>query len=384
MHKKVGFWKSYVVDIKKVKRIAGNRLMKNEQLNQYIGTEEITIVEAMQKIDANCKGILFIIDKEERLIGSLTDGDIRRWIIKTGDLRGTADQIMLKSPCFLFEDEAFKCSLFMREKRITAVPLLDSDRRVVEIVFDTKINNEGIKFSNSLEGIPVIVMAGGKGTRLYPYTKILPKPLIPIGDIPILERILNRFHRYGVDEFYLTVNYKKGMIKSYFNDLKPPYEIYYVEEDMPLGTAGSIKLIKKEFHTPVIITNCDILIEADYAKVFRFHKESGNAMTIISSLKNTIIPYGVLYPKGNGVIASIEEKPQLSHFINTGMYIIDPEYITRIPDHTFYHMTNLTEQLMSEGLKVGMYPISENSFLDMGEFEEMKKMEERINDGSIE
>ena len=103
MHKKVGFWKSYVVDIKKVKRIAGNRLMKNEQLNQYIGTEEITIVEAMQKIDANCKGILFIIDKEERLIGSLTDGDIRRWIIKTGDLRGTADQIMLKSPRLIFK-----------------------------------------------------------------------------------------------------------------------------------------------------------------------------------------------------------------------------------------------------------------------------------------
>lgn len=358
--------------------------MKNEWKKQFIGTEKMTVVEAMQKIDVNTKGILFITDKEERLVGSLTDGDIRRWLIKTGDLQGTADQIMLRNPCFLFEDEASKCTVFMKKKKITAIPILDSDKRVIEIVFDSKTNDEGIMLSNSLEDIPVIIMAGGKGTRLYPYTKILPKPLIPIGDIPILERILNRFHRYGVEEFYLTVNYKKEMIKSYFNDLNLPYEIHYVEEDMPLGTAGSIKLIRKEFHTPVIITNCDILIEADYGKVLRFHKDSGNAMTIVSSLKNTIIPYGVLYPKGNGVIASIEEKPQLSHFINTGMYIIDPEYIIKIPDHTFYHMTNLTEQLMSEGLKVGMYPISENSFLDMGEFEEMKKMEERINDGSIE
>ena len=167
--------------------------MKNEWKKQFIGTEKMTVVEAMQKIDVNTKGILFITDKEERLVGSLTDGDIRRWLIKTGDLQGTADQIMLRNPCFLFEDEASKCTVFMKKKKITAIPILDSDKRVIEIVFDSKTNDEGIMLSNSLEDIPVIIMAGGKGTRLYPYTKILPKPLIPIGDIPILERILNRY-----------------------------------------------------------------------------------------------------------------------------------------------------------------------------------------------
>ncbi|MCI9050131.1 MAG: NTP transferase domain-containing protein [Coprobacillus sp.] len=312
--------------------------MKNEWLKQYIGNETMSAVEAMQKIDINAKGILFILDKKGRLVGSLTDGDIRRWLIKTGDLDGIVAQMMLKNPSYLFENEASKCIAFMRKKKITAIPILDTERRIVEIVFDTRIDDKSIKFSNLLEDIPVIVMAGGKGTRLYPYTKILPKPLIPIGDIPILERIFNRFNRYGVNEFYLTVNYKKEMIRSYFNDLNLPYKIHYVEEEKPLGTAGSIKLIKKEFHTPVIVTNCDILIEADYGKVLCFHKESKNAMTIVSSLKNTIIPYGVLHSKGEGVIVSIEEKPKLSHFINTGMYIINPEYITRIPDHTFYHM----------------------------------------------
>lgn len=358
-----------------------NELMKNERLKQYIGTEELTVVEAMQKIDINSKGILFIIDKKERLIGSLTDGDIRRWLIKTGNLEGNASQIMLKNPRFLFEENVSECTSFMREKQITAVPVLNPEKRIVDIIFE---RDNSVKIFNDLENIPVIVMAGGKGTRLYPYTKILPKPLIPIGDVPILERIFNKFHRYGINEFYLTVNYKKEMIKSYFNDLNLPYKIYYIEEDIPLGTAGSIKLIKKKFHTPVIVTNCDILIETDYRKVLQFHRESGNAMTIVSSLKNTTIPYGVLHPSENGVIESIEEKPKLSHFVNTGMYVINPEYIVKIPSHTFYHMTNFTEQLMSLGLKVGMYPISENSFLDMGEFEEMKKMEEQINNGQIE
>lgn len=358
--------------------------MKNEKLKQYIGTEELTAVEAMQKIDTNSKGILFIIDEKERLIGSLTDGDIRRWLIKTGNLEGNAGQMMSKSPRFLFEEGISRCNNFMMENQITAVPVLDSEKRIIDIIFAFKGKDDKVKIFNGLEDVPVVVMAGGKGTRLYPYTKILPKPLIPIGDVPILERIFDKFHRYGINEFYLTVNYKKEMIKSYFNDLNLPYKIHYIEEDIPLGTAGSIKLIKEKFYTPVIITNCDILIEADYRKVFQFHKESGNAMTIVSSLKNTTIPYGVLYPGENGVIESMEEKPKFSHFINTGMYVINPEHIERIPSHTFYHMTDLTDQLMSMGLKVAMYPISENSFLDMGEFEEMKKMEERINSEHIE
>lgn len=358
--------------------------MVKEELKKYTGTDKIAVVEAMQKIDANKKGILFIVDDEERLVGSLTDGDIRRWIIKTGKLDSIASQMMFKNPRFLLKDEEHKVYDFMKEKRITSVPILDLEKRIVSIIFDSDKNRIREEVSDSLRGIPVIVMAGGKGTRLYPYTKILPKPLIPIGEVPILERILNRFHCYGVGDFYLTVNYRKEMIKSYFMELDPSYRIHYVEEEQPLGTAGSIRLIEERFKTPVIITNCDTLIDANYGKVLRFHKESGNTLTIVSALKNITIPYGVLHSRMQGEVISIEEKPKLSYFINTGMYIINPEYISKIPNHTFYHMTHLASQLMTDGLKVGMYPVSENAFLDMGEFEEMKKMEERINSGLIE
>ena len=227
--------------------------------------------------------------------------------------------------------------------------------------------------------VPVVVMAGGKGTRLYPYTKILPKPLIPIGDIPIMERIIDKFVEYGVADFYATVNYKKSMIKSYFADLAKEYSIQYVEEDKPLGTAGSLRLIDTEFECPIIVTNCDILIHADYADIYKYHKESGNAITIVSALKNIVVPYGVIHSKENGTVISMEEKPKLSYFVNTGMYVLNPDLLQKIPEDTFFHMTDLTDLLIQEGKQVGMYPISEDSFLDMGEFEEMRRMEKKLN-----
>jgi dTDP-glucose pyrophosphorylase len=353
--------------------------MEREELQKYLGTGDMSVVEAMQKMDQN-EGILYIADEQGHLLGSLTDGDVRRWIIKTADLNGCAFDMMFRDVHFLPAGDQGKAADFMKKWQINSIPLIDPEHHIVDIVIRSKTFNEkSRKKIDALKGIPVIVMAGGKGTRLYPYTKILPKPLIPIGDVPILERILNVFCEYGADEFYLTVNYRKEMIRSYFYEQKVPYRLHYVEEDKPLGTAGSIRHINEVFHGPVIITNCDTLIESDYGKMMEHHRQCGNGMTVVSSLKNTTIPYGVIHSGEDGVVSEIEEKPKLSYFINTGMYIIDPEYLGEIPKGEFFHMTDLAAKLIGKGVQVGMYPISENSFLDMGEFEEMKKMEERIS-----
>lgn len=183
----------------------------------------------------------------------------------------------------------------------------------------------------------------------------------------------------GVTDFYATVNYRKNMIKSYFTDTAKDYEIQYVEENQPLGTAGSLRLIEEDFEQPFIVTNCDILIHADYEDVYRYHRESGNELTIVSALKNIVVPYGVIHSSENGAVQSMEEKPKLSYFVNTGMYILNPELKKEIPENTFYHMTDLTDKLLKENRKVGMYPISEDSFLDMGEFEEMHRMEKKLD-----
>ncbi|KAI4443430.1 nucleotidyltransferase [Schaedlerella arabinosiphila] len=357
--------------------------MDSDEIKKYTGSKDLTLVESMQKIDLNSAGLIYIVDECNRILGTLTDGDIRRWIIKTGGLQGTAEQIMNKNPKVVYQKEAYLVEKILKEAQVSSVPIVNTHRQIINIVFqNNNILKKEIPASSFFVKIPIIVMAGGKGTRLYPYTKILPKPLIPIGDVPILERILDRFYQYGSEEFFLTVNYKKEMIKSYFSDLKPLYKIHYIEESVPLGTAGSIRLIKQTFDMPVMITNCDILIEADFKKVIDFHMESGNDMTIVSSLKNTPIPYGVLHTKEQGIITSMEEKPQLSYFINTGMYIVNPEFLEWIPENRVFHMIDLAEKMIKNNKKVGMYPISENSFLDMGEFEEMKKMEKRINSGN--
>lgn len=352
--------------------------MSKERLMSFCGKDSIKIVEAMEQIDKNTYGVLFLTDVNKKLIGAVSDGDIRRWLIKTGDLNVQITKLMNRTPFYIYSADKSNAKAFMKKKRIRALPVVDSEMNVLDILLDDDENVERVN-GKALIDVPIIIMAGGKGTRLYPYTKILPKPLIPIGDIPILERIIDRFCEYGASEYYMTVNYKKNMIKAHFAELQPDYVIEYVEEDKPLGTGGSIKLIKKKFDVPIVVTNCDILIQADYEDIYSYHKEVGNVMTIVAALKNIEVPYGVLHTGEKGIIKGIEEKPKLSYFVNTGMYIVNPDILEKIPDDTFFHMTDLAGILMKEGLQVGMYPISEESFLDMGEFEEMHRMEEKLN-----
>jgi len=345
----------------------------------YTCDENTMLLEAMKRIDENEKGILYIVSEKRKLLGSATDGDIRRWVIKTGVLEAPIYKYMNTSPYCIFENDRTAALQKMKEWGITSLPVLNSARQVVDIIFFNEggeVNETSVVPSNDIN---VIIMAGGRGTRLYPYTKILPKPLIPIGDIPILERIINRFGEYGIFNFFLTVNYKKEMIKAYFAETKMKYNITYIEEEKPLGTAGSIRLIEDRFDSPVIIINCDTLIEVNYLRLMEYHKTSGNVLTIVSAIKNMTVPYGVIHSTEQGIVTSMEEKPSMSYFINTGLYILNPELIEKIPMNTFFHMTDLTVLLMKEGYQVGMYPISEDSFLDMGEFEEMRRMEKKLN-----
>lgn len=357
-----------------------NNINNKIDINKFICFENDTIVSAMSKIDSNSKGIIFVINSEMKLVGVMTDGDIRRWLLKEGKLTEHVSFAMNKKPIFIYNKYNNKNEIndFIKKMQVTAVPLLSDNDNIIDIYFLNDVDHIKNK-KMSLNGVPVVIMAGGKGTRLYPYTKILPKPLIPIGDTPIVERIINYYVDFGVDTFYMTVNYKKLMIKSYFDDTIKNYNIKYVEEDKPLGTGGSIKLIKDKFDKPIFVTNCDALIIAEYDDIYDFHIKSKNDITMVSALKNFVVPYGVIKTGENGVIKSMEEKPTLSYFINTGMYIINPETINLIPDNQVFHMTHLVEKVLSSGGKVSTYPVSEASFLDMGEFDEMKRMEEKLN-----
>lgn len=353
--------------------------MKTEQLMTFLISPDSTVVEAMQLIDRNARGILFVADDDQKLLGVITDGDIRRWLIRTGELAAPVSDFMNRNPEKISRKEHARAHEFMVQYSITALPVVTAKGVISDILFRDEHIEPRRQLQGLLKEVPVVIMAGGKGTRLYPFTKILPKPLIPIGDIPIMERIIGKFCEYGTKRFYATVNYKKNMIRSYFSELSVDYTLEYVEEDQPLGTAGSLQLIEDIFEVPFIVTNCDILIHADYEDIYRYHKESGNEMTIVTALKNIVVPYGVIHSSENGAVQSMEEKPKLSYFVNTGMYILNPGLKKEIPGDMFFHMTDLADKLLAEHRRVGMYPISEDSFLDMGEFEEMRRMEEKLN-----
>lgn len=348
-------------------------------LTNYIALLSSNITDAMKIIDTNSVGLVYIVDAEKHLVGCLTDGDIRRWLLKGGRLDASVSDVMNRTPIYIKSQDVESSFALMTKNQIYSVPVVDDTMKVNNIVFlDSHMKMRVLSQKIALKDTSVIIMAGGKGTRLYPYTRILPKPLIPIGDIPILERILDRFYKFGAKDFLITVNYKKEMIKSYFSESEHPYNITYVNEDEPYGTAGSISLIDKKFDSPVFISNCDIIIVAEYDGILKHHCKSGNDMTIVSSIKSTMIPYGVLKTGENGNIVSMEEKPILSHLVNTGMYVVNPDCLEMIPKGVVYHMTDLAEQMIRNGMKVGIYPIGENAFLDMGQFEEMKRMEEKL------
>lgn len=353
--------------------------MEQHDMEHFIISRESTLPAAMQKIDDNSNGLLFVVNGQQELCGVVSDGDIRRWILKGGHIDTEIFPLMNSGPRFLYEFEREKASEIMRLHDIRALPIINEDRQIVDIILEKEKTYRKCPDRSALKDLSVVIMAGGQGTRLYPYTKILPKPLIPIGEIPIVERVIDSFYEYGIERFFMTVNYKKNMIQSYFSDISANYSIKYIEEDKPLGTGGSIKLIGEKFARPLFVANCDSLIRTDYSLLYKHHIETGNAITIVTSLKNDTIPYGVVYPKGDGEIDRLVEKPTRSYFINTGMYIINPEMIDLIPGDTVYHMTYLVGEAMAQGYKVGMYPVSEDSFLDMGEFAEMKRMEEKLN-----
>ena len=345
------------------------------EVGKFLVTNDMSIRDAVAKLDQTAKKILIVVE-DKKLIGIITDGDIRRWILKNGDLTSPVSLIMSTTPVFLKEEERELGIEKMKHHSIEAIPLVNSGLEVVDILFWNEIVDNK-QNAHHTQTVPIIIMAGGKGTRLYPYTKIIPKPLIPIGDIPIVERIIHQFIDFGFKHFYMTINYKKDMIKAYFSGVLP-YQISFLEEDMPLGTAGCLAMLENRITTTFFVSNCDILLDMDYVKLLKYHQKQHHKMTIVTALKNYEIPYGVMKLDEKGCIDGVNEKPNFEFLVNTGMYILEAELLKYIPKNTYFNMTDLINQCLDHGEQIGAYPVMESAWLDMGEFKAMQHMVERL------
>ena len=337
---------------------------------------DITIRQAMKKLSQYGKKCLVIIDETQTLLGTLSDGDLRKAILKGFVPGDSINKIYQSKPTVLVggkykHDEA---KILFTKNMFDLIPVVNDEGKLIDVLhWEIVLNNGRKKILKNKLNIPVVIMAGGKGARLEPFTKVLPKPLLPIHDKPIIEHIIERFKDIGCSDFYLTVNYKGKILKAYFEELQPEYDVTFIDENEPLGTAGSLQYLNDKFDKPFFVTNCDIIIKTDYESLYKFHHKGGYDITLVASDKEYVIPYGTCELNTDGYLSHIIEKPKYDFLVNTGLYVLNPDILKIIPENKFYHITHLIEDAKNQGKKVGVFPIDDDAWIDIGQWAEYKK-----------
>lgn len=345
-----------------------------ERISNISIAKEASLLMALHQMDQTQKHLLFVFDAD-LYVSLISIGDIQRAIIKGVSLKTPVYKILRKSIRTAYEKDSYEeVKALMLRYRVECMPIINKKGELVDVYFWEEVFGKELKRNTPNINIPVVIMAGGKGTRLKPLTNILPKPLIPIGEKTIIEEIMNKFTNVGCSNFFISVNYKADTIKYYFETLNNKnYHIDYFQEDKPLGTAGSMFLIKDKIKTTFFVSNCDIIIDQDLEEIYNYHKENKNVITIVSALKHYKIPYGTVESGINGVLKSLVEKPDLTFHINSGMYILEPEVLEKIPENKFMHITELIGLIKDLEQNVGVFPISEGSWKDIGEWDQYLK-----------
>lgn len=333
-----------------------------------------SLLEAMKKMDEIKVKTLFVFDNEH-FEGIITLGDIQRAIINNVSLSDRVNHILDKEKVYGYENESIaSIKDKMRKLRAEVMPILNELGNLVDVYFWVDLFENEESQEREKINLPVVIMAGGKGTRLKPITNVIPKPLVPVGDKTILEVIMDQFEGIGCHKFYMSVNYKADMMKYYLGQLDHKYDIEFFQEEKPLGTIGSVSLLKGKITTPFFVSNCDSINEQDYRDVYDYHVENHNDLTIVTMVKTFRIPYGVIETGEDGLMTSLSEKPELTYQVNTGVYILNPSCIDEIPEGEFFHITHLMEKIKARGGRVGCFPVSERAWKDMGEWPEYLKM----------
>jgi dTDP-glucose pyrophosphorylase len=326
-----------------------------------------TLLSALELMDRTSARLLLVMNGDA-FLSLLSIGDIQRAIVRQIPLNSPVDGILRQNIRVARDHEpAEVVRQRMLEHRTECMPVLDGQGRLVNVFFwDALIHG----LPRGKLSTPVVIMAGGEGARMRPLTNIIPKPLIPVGDKPLLEEITDRFHSCGVQDFYISLNYKADMVERYFAEHPKPYQLHYFREDRPLGTAGSLRLLRGLLTETFFVSNCDILVEHDFAEIHRAHVENRHELTAVAALKVQSVPYGIFHCDEQGLLREIHEKPTLPFLVNVGLYILEPHLLDEIPEDRPYHVTHLMEAVRQRGGRVGVFPIHEGDWVDIGEWSE--------------
>lgn len=344
--------------------------MKAEDWKKILVSPDTTIKRAMELIDETGSRVALVVDKNQKLLGSVTDGDIRRAFLKQYNISDSVQLIMNENPTTaLINDSTKHIYTLMQTKCLFVIPILDESDIVVGIETIDTLTNQKRK------NIDVVLMAGGFGKRLYPLTQDCPKPLLRVGSKPLLENIIENFILQGFNNFYISTYYKSEAIQDYFQDgSKWGCGIKYILEEQPLGTAGALSLLPKEISSEFIVMNGDIITNINFDHLCHFHRENkGVATMCIREYVNTL-PYGVVdvsYPH----IDAIHEKPSHKHFVNAGIYLLNNEVLREVQYETYLDMPSLFQKLIEKKYSLLAFPIHEY-WLDIGRHEDYERAQQ--------
>lgn len=330
-----------------------------------------TIKDALIKLDVLAKdAILFVVYDSDVLIGSLTDGDVRRGLLKGISIDDSVNEIIQANPRFIRKgDRDIEKVIEYRNENFKVLPVLDKDDKIVNVI--------NFRETKSYLPIDTVIMAGGKGTRLRPLTDNTPKPLLKIGEKPIMEHNLDRLCLYGIDDYWFSVKYLGEQIEEYFgNGKNKNINIDYVKEDIPLGTIGAVSKIKNFQHEYILLTNSDILTNLDYEDFFLDFLKKDADFSVVSIPYNVNIPYAVLETL-NGEILNFKEKPTYTYYSNGGIYLMKRSVLDFIPKNTHFNATDLMEKLIAEKKKIISHPFL-GYWLDVGKHEDFEKAQRDI------
>ncbi|MCT7650598.1 nucleotidyltransferase family protein [Aliarcobacter butzleri] len=346
--------------------------MKN--IEDIIVKETTSIKEVLQIIDKSSKQLAIVVDKNKKLLGTISDGDIRRALLKNMSLSESVKDIYFKNPTVAnINNSKEEIINICRVKKIHQIPVVDDNGNLIGIeILDELISKE--EKTNK-----VILMVGGLGTRLRPLTENTPKPMLKVGNKPILQTIVEKFAEYGYTNIIMCVNYKSHMIQDYFGDGKEfGVNIEYVLENQRMGTAGALSLLKDKPNEPFFVMNGDLLTNVNFEHLHNYHLSNNSLGTMCVREYDFQVPYGVVNIS-NSKITSIEEKPTHKFFVSAGIYMLSPEVLDYIPENQFYDMPTLFEKIISKGKNAISFPLREY-WLDIGRIEEYKKANEEYDE----
>lgn len=342
-------------------------------MNYFIIKPNDTIKSVINEINNKKINFCVCLDEKKKLIGVFTLGDFRRAIIHKVNLNNKIKNFINKKYLFLnSKKNKKKIDYFFKTFNIENIPIIDQNKKLISIINKREFYNETFVSKNLVDN-PVIIMAGGKGKRLDPFTKILPKPLIPIDNEPIIKRIIDLFNFQGFSNFHLVLKEKATIIKSYFHNYTYNYNIDFFVEKKPLGTAGYLRNFLNKFSKPIIVTNCDILINEFYEDILSFHVQNKNDMTLIAATVDFNIPYGVCEIITKGNLKNINEKPTLNFLVNAGFYIINPKLLNLIPKNKYFDMDQFIKLVLKKRKKIKVYPITQKNWIDVGQWDKYEK-----------